>query len=148
MLRSGLLTAALVASSLAGGCGQAPPQIVEAGGVVLLDGAPLPKARVRFVPRNDYGPTYLAVAVTDDKGRFTLTCHGQSGACVGENLVSVGEAEVPEELTLTSAREKLQAYLKALKNRPIPAKYGNLAQSPLTMTVKAEQKEYVVELRR
>jgi hypothetical protein len=121
---------------------------VEAEGVVLLDGAPLPRAKVRFFPDIDQPNAYIAEGVTDDEGRFTLTCHGQRGACAAENLVTVGEDDIPEHLTPESARDKLQAYLKALKNRPIPPVYGNAASSKLKATVAAGQKEHKIVLKR
>jgi hypothetical protein len=90
----------------------------------------------------------MAQAVTEDDGQFTLKCHGQFGACTGENLVTISEADIPEELTVPSARAQLTAYLRALKNRPIPSNVGDLANTPLKMTVTAEQQEYKIELRR
>ena len=63
------------------GCGkEPPPAIVPAQGTVLLDGAPLPNAQVRFIPNIGYGAEYIATGVTDDQGRFTLQCNGQPGA--------------------------------------------------------------------
>jgi hypothetical protein len=149
MLRQIVGAAALLAAALLGGCGSPPPPaIVEAEGVVLLDGAPLPRAKVRFFPSIEQSSAYIAEGVTDDNGRFTLTCHGQPGACAAENLVTVAEDDIPEHLTPESARAKLQAYLKALKNRPIPATYSNAAASPLRETVAAGQKEHKIVLKR
>jgi hypothetical protein len=122
--------------------------VVEVEGVVLLDGMPLPRARVRFSPKIEQSSDYMAQGVTDDKGHFTLTCHGQPGACAGENQVTILEDDIPEHLTPESARAKLQEYLKTLKNRPIPPNYGNFAESQLKITVTAGQKEYKIDLRR
>jgi hypothetical protein len=133
---------------LAGCGGSAPPPVVEAGGVVLLDGAPLPKAKVRFVPRIEQSSAYIAQGVTDEEGRFALTCHGQSGACATECLVTVCEDDLPEELTEVRNRDLLDAHFKSLKNRPIPVQYTNLASSTVSVKVTPEQKEYKIELRR
>jgi hypothetical protein len=148
MLRRFLGAAALLAAALLAGCRQAAPTIVEVEGDVLLDGAPLPNAKVRFFPQIEQSSEYIAQGVTDDKGHFKLTCHGQPGACAGENLVTVMEDDIPTELTPEKARPQLQAYLKSLKNRPIPANYANATQSPLTVTVTPERKDYRIELKR
>jgi hypothetical protein len=129
------------------GCGkEAPPPIVPAQGVVLLRGKPLPKAQIRFIPDIDYGAAYIATAVTDDSGRFTLECNGQPGACVGENTVTVGEADIPKELQSENAQRQLYAYTQSLKNRPIPKKYASPVSTPLKATVAEGQTEYKLEL--
>jgi hypothetical protein len=139
-----------VAVALACGCATKPaPEIVEAEGVVLLNGKPLAKAEVCFVPK-DQGSEYIAKGVTDDKGRFTLTCNGVAGACAGENYVTVKEGEIPAKLLgeSTEAQAQLRMYQNGLGNRPIPGKYGNVAESPLRATVAAGQKEYQFQLKR
>jgi hypothetical protein len=139
--------AALVA--LSAGCAKPPPPpIVEVQGVLRLDGKPLNNAEVRFVPLIDYGPEYVAAGVTDEAGRFRLTCKGQAGACAGENRVVVAEAEVPARLLGEDAQAALARYLQTLRRRPIPPRYGNLAESPLTASVTADRKEYRFELTR
>jgi hypothetical protein len=133
----------------AAGCGKAPPPpIVEAEGIVLLDGKPLKKVAVRFVPNDALGPQYVAVGVTDEAGRFKLTCNGQSGACACENHVLVMEAEFPAHLKGENAQVQLDQYLRALGGRPLPLRYANLVDSPLTVNVQADQKEYRIELTR
>jgi hypothetical protein len=90
--------------------------------------------------------------VTDDKGHFILTCAYQSqpGAVVGSHRVVVTDAPVPRELRGQSAQAqaKLAQYQAGLKNRPIPAVYGNVGQTPLRIEVKADQKTYAVNLTR
>jgi hypothetical protein len=150
MIRKILFTvagAALV--SLAVGCPKAPPPpIVEAEGVVRLDGKPLNGAAVRFLPMIDYGPEYTAVGVTDESGRFKLTCNGRPGACACENRVIVAEADIPPKLQSENAQAELAGYFKALGSRPLPEKYANLVESPLTADVKAGKKEYDFDLKR
>ncbi len=123
-----------------------PPTIVEAEGVVLLDGEPLKRVRVRFIPVGGYEQEYSASGVTDDTGKFTLTCRGQPGAALGENVVVVEESEIPENLRGKGRidekeRLELNKYYQSLGNRP-PAKYGNLANSPMTVNVNPNQKSY------
>jgi hypothetical protein len=144
-----VLVAGAVAAALLAGCGKAPPPpIVEAQGVVRLDGKPLNRAEVRFIPLIDYGPEYVAVGVTDEAGRFKLTCKGRPGACAGENRVLVMESEVPARLKGEGAQAELARYFQSLGGRPLPPKYANLVESPLTANVTAEPKEYTFELTR
>jgi hypothetical protein len=143
------LTAVLVLS----GCGKTPPRVTEVEGTVLLDDKPLPNAQVQFVPElSNFGAEMNSTGVTDDKGRFTLTCAYQSqpGAVVGSHRVVVTDAPVPRELRgqTREAQEKLARYQAGLKNRPIPAVYGSVGQTPLRLEVKADQKTYAVNLTR
>jgi len=139
---------AIIAVALFSGCGKAPPPIVEAEGIVRLDGAPLRNAEIRFFPTDDFGPEYVAKAVTDSAGRFKLMCKGQPGACAGENRVVVVEADLPAKLQGENAQLELAAYLRSLGGRPIPLQYGNLVDTPLKATVHAGQKEYAFDLTR
>jgi hypothetical protein len=137
----------LVLTALPAGCGKAaPPAIVEAEGIVRLNGKPLAKATVRFIPQNDLGAEYVATGVTDGAGRFTLTCNGKLGACAGENRVLVMESPLPARVRGEDAQVELAKYLQSLGGRPIPPKYANLADSPLTANVTADKKEHVLEL--
>jgi hypothetical protein len=122
--------------------------IVEAEGIVRLDGKPLNKVEIRFFPVAESGVDFVATGVTDETGHFLLKCKGQSGACAGENRVLVMEAEIPARLQSEDAQVELAQYFRSLGGRPIPPRYGNLAASPLTVTVKADQKQYPVELTR
>jgi hypothetical protein len=141
--------AGAIVVAVAAGCGKAPPPpIVEVQGVIRLDGKPLKKAEVRFVPLIDFGPEYVATGVTDEAGRFKLTCKGSAGACACENRVLVMEADIPAHLQGENAQVELARYFQALGSRPVPPKYGNLADSPLTANVSAGQKEYHFELTR
>jgi hypothetical protein len=137
-----------VLAVLAPGCKAPPPPIVAAEGVVRLDGKPVNKAQVRFIPMIAYGPEYVAVGVTDEAGRFKLTCKGQPGACACENRVVVLEADIPRELQSESAQAELAKYLRSLGRPPLPDKYANLATSPLAVTVTAGQTEYNFDLTR
>jgi hypothetical protein len=145
--------AALLLAALAGGCAKVPPPLTEAGGVVLLDGQPLPNARVEFVPElADFGAEMNSAGVTDDKGRFQLTCSEkqQPGAVVGKHRVVVMEAPVPAEFR--NSGQKAQAahaeYLARQKNRPIPADYGNASKTPLRVEVTRGQRDYTLKLTR
>jgi hypothetical protein len=148
MNRRVLLTAGVLVAVWTVGCGKKPPPIVEVEGRVTLRGQPLPKAEVRFYPMTGFGGEYIAVGETDEEGRFKLSCLGQPGACACENRVTVTEAPVPAEMRGLSgeAQARVARYRAGLKNRPIPDRYANLAQSPLKVTVTADKKEYNIEL--
>ena len=136
--------------ALSGGCSKVapPPSIVPAKGIVLLNGAPLAKAQVRFIPNIGFGADYIATGVTNDEGRYELTCHGQSGACAAENTVTVSEADIPPKLQGEDSQAELAVYLRTLTNRPIPKLYTTPVQTPLKVTVTEGQEEYKLELKR
>jgi hypothetical protein len=139
---------AIILAFLTTGCAkESPPTIVQVEGVVLLDNVPLYNVEVRFYPMVAYGAEYMAKGVTDKQGRFKLTCKGQPGACAGENRVVLTEPDVPRHLLGEDAQADLVKYRQSLGLRP-PEKYGNLAESPLVVEVKAEQKEYDFRLNR
>jgi hypothetical protein len=128
------------------GCAKPPPPIVPVHGVVRLNGVPLNKAEVLFMPVEDFGAEYVAKGVTDQAGHFTLLCKGEEGACAGDNRVLVKESEIPRELHTERAQAKLAAYLESLGGRPLPPRYANLVDSPLHVDVQEGRKEYILEL--
>jgi hypothetical protein len=135
------------------GCAKTPPPVTEAEGVVLLDGVPLPNARVEFVPQlSDFGAEMNSSGVTDEKGRFRLTCNDkeQPGAVVGKHRVLVTDPPMPREFRGQSekAQAAATAYLQGLKNRPIPEAYATVGRTPLEVEVTTEQKSYTLNLTR
>lgn len=146
-IRRGLGCAAVAA--LLAGCGKAPPPpIVPVEGVVRLDGKPLPNAQVRFIPQIDHGPEFVATGVTDKDGKFQLTCNGKPGACACEHMVLIAEAELPDRLLSEKAQGELAKYKAGLVNRPIPPKFGTLAETPLRVTPSGDKPTYDLELTR
>jgi hypothetical protein len=135
---------------LSAGCTKAPPAIVKATGVVRLDGKALKKARVVFIPQVEVGREYIASGITDETGRYLLTCNGQPGACAGENRVLILESDAPPQLLGESleVQAKLVKYRQSLGNRPIPGKYGTVVRNPLRAAVTAQQTEYDFALTR
>lgn len=71
------------------GCGDSTrPEVVPVSGVVTLDGAPLPKATVVFIPRQ--AGLKPSRAITDEAGHFELTYLREiKGAVPGEHEVRV-----------------------------------------------------------
>src|SRR5579875_460502 len=91
----------LVVTAAVSGCGRRIPAIVPVQGTILLNGKPLPKATVQFIPqRSDLGAEFASTAVTDENGRFTLSCgyRDMPGAVVGPHTVVITEGPEPEEL--------------------------------------------------
>jgi hypothetical protein len=57
------------------GCGAKPYEVARVSGRVTLDGKPLSKASITFVPqatKDNIAPGPTAAAFTDDDGRYTL----------------------------------------------------------------------------
>jgi hypothetical protein len=133
--------------ALAAGC-KGRPTIVQVAGVIRLDGKPLKKVVVRFIPKTDHGNEYIAVGVTDESGRYTLTCKGRPGACAGENLVLVTEAELPSLPKDEKGHPQTADYFESLGGRPLPAKYARLIETPLTVDVQASRADYDFDLTR
>ncbi len=135
---------------LAAGCGKPePPPRVPVSGVVRIDGQPVPSAVVTFYPSFEgFGGEVIAEAVTDARGRYTLACPLGDGACVGKHKVTVADAPTPDAAREQSVegQRMLQTFLKSLTNRPIGAKFGTLATSPLEVEVKAAGGDYDLQL--
>ena len=152
--RNGALgTLEMVLVLVLSGCAKGPPPVTEVSGTVLLDNKPLPQARVEFVPDlENFGAEMNSSAITDDQGHFTLsfTYKGEPGAVVGKHRVLVTEPPTPAEFRRQDeqTQAKYAQYRAKLKNRPIPAAYGNVGQTPLTVDVKPDQKTYELQLNR
>lgn len=145
---SALMFAVILAAT---GCVASPPPIVPVEGVVMLNNQPLPRAQVQFIPMaRGLNAEYIASGTTDDNGRFTLKCKGQSGACACENRVVVIEASPPDQARGQSAaaQAELSRFYNGLMNRPIPTEYETVAKTPLAVTVVADKGDYRLDLKR
>ncbi len=116
--------------------------------MVRLDGRPLKGVQVRFLPKIAYGAEYVALGVTDDKGRCPMICKGEPGACAGDNYVTIEEGPLPAELKSERAQAELARFLQKLGDRPLPQKYASLADNPLAVIIEAGKKEYAFDLTR
>jgi hypothetical protein len=89
----------VVAAILLGGCSEADPNLVKlhpVTGVVTLDGEPLPRASVVFVPQGNT-PGSGTSAITDDAGRYALaTMHQGAGAPEGSYKVVISKLVQPD----------------------------------------------------
>jgi hypothetical protein len=80
-----LLVFFLVATA---GCGPKPVRVAKVAGRVTMDGKPLPKASVTFVPmasKDNLNPGPTAQGITDTDGRYQLSVDTATpGAVVGK----------------------------------------------------------------
>ncbi len=85
-----LLACAVLVAGLCG-CRDGRPTRVPVSGRVLVDGEPLTRGHVRFVPEG----ARPSGGILDSDGRFTLTCYdGQDGAVLGTHRVEVSASEM------------------------------------------------------
>ena len=97
MLKCLKLTAGLLLAVVASGCGGSDVELGEVTGTVYLDGKPLPRAAVVFVPVK---PGRSAIGGTDENGIYQMTyTPSASGALVGEVMVEIrtGSPDNPKE---------------------------------------------------
>jgi hypothetical protein len=135
------------------GCTSRPPEIISAGGIVTLNGAPLPHAEVRFFPKTEgLDMNFSSVGLTDAEGKFVLKMVGtdKAGVCVCSHHVTVTEGPLPPEARSNSENAQTIAvqFMQSLKNRPIPETYSNLVTSPIHVEVTKDQSEYSIQLSR
>lgn len=133
------------------GCAKKPPSFTAAEGSVKYLGQPLAHVQVQFIPMlADFGAEFNSVGITDENGHFTLSCGDQPGAAVCKHRVVIAEGPLPA--AARGQTEKAQAtfseYMSKLKNRPIPAKYATVSQTPLEVEVSADKSTYDLELSR
>jgi hypothetical protein len=132
------------------GCGKPePPARMPVSGIVTIDGQPVPSAAVTFYPLFEgFSGEVIAEGVTDGSGRYTLACPLGDGACLGKHKVTVADAPTPDDAREQSVagQQRMQAFLKSLTNRPIGAKFGTLATSPLEVEVTAGGGSYDLQL--
>ena len=131
--RVGLLVCLVVA-----GCGDKPdlPPTARVSGTVTLDGQPLARGSVQFVPdtaQGTEGPS--GVGYVDEEGHYEISTAGAAGAIVGHHKISV-KAEADYDQTQISMGPSL-----------IPRRYNNPDASGLTAEVKeGEKNEIPLEL--
>jgi len=121
----------LLACVMAAGCGHKPdlPPMEKVSGTVTLDGTPLGRGTVQFVPdesRGTNGPP--GVGHIDENGHYEIITAGVEGAVVGHHKIGV-KAEGEYDETKISMGPSL-----------IPRQYNNPDASRLTAEVKEGQK--------
>jgi len=112
------------------GCGGGPdlPPVAPVSGSVSIDGKPLPRGTVQFVPDASKGTNGApAVGNINATGRYTLKTAGVEGAIVGHHKVRV------------EARQEPKNEMDTMPLSLIPEKYNDENASGLTFEVKAGQ---------
>jgi hypothetical protein len=112
-------------------------QLGEVKGTVKLNGKPLPKIMVEFVPDLPTGPRSLGT--TDENGQYTLVCDNkQPGALVGPHRVVLHDLAVYGEKGLGRKLELVGTPGGPTLNPPrIPNYYEHPTQTPIRKEVKA-----------
>ncbi len=123
-LRGYLLCLIGVGSFLVAGCsGSSEIATARVSGIVRLQGKPVEKASILFVPETGKSAT----GETDANGKFTLTTFANGdGAVVGKHQVAITKIE----LDPATAKDDYPSTLNRL-----PALYANPATSPLRASV-------------
>jgi hypothetical protein len=79
----------LIVAGIAG-CGDGRPTRVSVSGQVLIDGKPLTRGEINFVPPNGRA----SLGKLDSEGRFRLTCYEENdGTLLGTHKVSITSAQ-------------------------------------------------------
>ncbi len=110
------------------GCGHTPdlPPMAPVSGQVTLDGKPLPRGTVQFVPEGtEDGNAALGVGHIDSNGHYEITTAGVKGAVVGFHKVCV------------SAREEMDPEGDPVTKSLIPERYALPESSGIRIEVKA-----------
>lgn len=131
-----LLSALLTLIVIAPGCGDGKFQFAPVEGRVLLDGQPVAKARVVFMPKasgadGEAGP--YSSGETDSEGRYILSTLEEkpiAGAVVGSHRITISTrvAHLDPDKLDTEVIDSPET---------IPAEYTNYRLTPLTFDVPA-----------
>ena len=129
-----VLAACLVTIFTLPGCGRGEPTFAPVSGTVTMDGKPIARAAVLFVPPEHSGLA-PATGETDAAGRFQLSTGDRPGAAPGNYQVGIRCVET------TGLTTNELGLVVPVGNQPVevrwhvPERYGNLATSGLTATV-------------
>jgi hypothetical protein len=132
---------AVFMSMVSAGCSEEGPPIAPASGVVTYRGEPVKHAKVVFLPQ-DVPDGKVAVGLTDEQGRFSVTTVGRDssreGAVVGKHFVAVTESWPPgAEIPVDSMGMQMPP-----PRGPWPQKYRDSASGALAVDVVADQDNF------
>lgn len=126
-----MVWAGLVAS-LACGCGRSV-RLGQVEGTVQLDGQPIDKVMVVFIPEDRHLPQ--SFGITDERGHFQLRCNNKKlGAAVGNHRVMIVDAASGSTVKSRDDDPPEQAEIAVSR---IPAIYNRADKTPLRATVSA-----------
>jgi hypothetical protein len=122
------------------GCGGVPLEYNDTvTGTVKLDGVPVPRVLVVFMPQCEgtLNPARNSTGMTDNEGRFTLKCDNQKlGAVIGRHRVII-QIERPKDTRKRSMEEP---------GVSVPAVYASVTNSPLLFEITMERSVYDLDL--
>ena len=121
---------------IAGCSGPALPLTAPVSGIVTLNGTPLTRGMVHFVPDNSKGSTgRMAVAYIQPDGRFhgAMCFKPNDGALIGLHKIAVDVRNVAPEPTQPGESPAGPPQPRSL----VPIRYSNQDTSGLTVEVKA-----------
>ncbi len=115
------------------GCGRGPA-LAEVSGTVRLNGKPMPKALVEFVPDSATGTTGpSSMGFSDERGQYSLTTSGHAaGVVVGTHRVVVIDL-----ISYPTNPGDERGVEKVMGKPRIPDHYRDVFQTPLRKEVKA-----------
>jgi len=111
------------------GCGDGRPTRVPVSGVVLIDGKPLNRGTIKFVPANGRP----SIGKIGEDGKFSLTCYdGSDGAILGMHRVQVSANRIISD-------NKIEWYA--------PRKYADFRTSEIEVEVTKPVDDVKVDLK-
>lgn len=148
MWRKGAFLALAISIALvASGCG-ASVKYGEVEGVVTVDGKPLAKVEVRFMPDPGGGSDIRAVGYTDGAGRYSLKLDdGNRGIAVGNYVVCViditqrSQNKTEKRETPKGAKSKAAAPQKS--NLRVAPEFSDATRTPLRNYTVKEGKQTI-----
>jgi hypothetical protein len=96
------------------GCGDYRSKLVPVEGVITLDGQPLERATVSFIPQKGKGPSASGLSGSDGSFRLTTYSTGD-GALPGEYKIVVTQSEVESTEVVGVGPNNPQAMIDAMK---------------------------------
>ena len=142
----------LLACLLVAGCsGKEAIVLVPVEGKLMMDGKPVPLARIEFMPEfKGHGADANSYAITDEIGQFVLARGVERGVAIATHRVVINEAPPPEGTRGQddASQAKLEAYTSTLKNRPLNTRYQTYSSTPLRVEITAEKHNLVIEMLR
>jgi hypothetical protein len=158
MIFSRTIFVALGLAFLASGCGKRYEFADPAEGTLTLDGKPVPRAFLEFIPQPE-GEAKMprSSAVTDDQGFFRLmrSDNQQSGAVVGTHRVVIHPNRPPSSRKRSKGGDdedgekgdgKGNAGALPSAAMRVPSVYMSAAQTPLQVEVTKDQKIYDLKM--
>ncbi len=135
--RKQLMLCGIIALVVLSGCGDGGPKVVPVEGTVKLDGKPLDKILVEFLPTSDGQRSF---GETDNEGHFKLTTDDgeRIGATVGTHKVTLKDTSVLGGKFLGRKGEEMNMS-EGRKSR-ISNSFSSPDSSKLSVTVDASKK--------